>query len=231
MIKSLWMITLLALAGLLSACGITTTVNVPPAVDVIDVPAVQLDAGTAEKVVTLVPEAEAGLPDAPEPERSSGPDEKMLEAAGANVNALLNSGATGAPQVELDYRGMDRIPNATNHKAMLFVDLQGNSYYVREDTLQPVEFTLAHPLQESLGSPLTADELRAAAEQIATSQSTRFDRWKDKLVYTEGVKGENNFFRWEAPDIDVGGMPAMLQISLRQDGSLFSYVNSLDFLP
>ena len=218
MMKRFWTFPLLALAVLLSACA-SGQASRP----ILPQPAIT----SVEKVVTLAPQGDQTTPAQPAtPPPSRVIDEQARVTAIAKLRVLL-----GDQQLELAYKGMDRSPNATNHPAVLFVDPQGNSYYVNPDTLLPIEFTLAQPIRETQGSPKTPDELRAIAEQIAKAQSVRFEALRDRLTYSEGIKGENNFFRWEMAGTDVGGMPAILQIGLKQDGSLFGYLNSLDFLP
>src|SRR5690606_13001894 len=112
------------------------------------------------------------------------------------------------------------------------VDEMGNSYYISQETLRPIEFTLQRPYTAENAAPKTPEALREAAEQIARTHSTQFETLRDSLYYSEGAKsGENFFFRWEMRGTDMGGMPAFLQIGLKQDGTLFSYINSIDFLP
>ena len=228
--KRFWTCSLLALMVLLSAC-VSGQTSRPLQLDGPVPPEQFLATATViEKVVTLLPAGEQRAPAQPvEIPTTQEMDEKAQETAIANLRALI-----GAPQLELTFQALERSPNASNYPAALFVDALGNSYYISPDTLQPVEFTIVQTLQGapgSLGSSQTPDELRAAAEQLAQTHSTRFSKVKSALTYTEGIKGENNFFRWELPGTDAGRMPVMLQIGLRQDGSLFSYINSLDFLP
>lgn len=126
---------------------------------------------------------------------------------------------------------MESSPNASSYPAVVFVDPQGNRYYISQDTLRPIEFTLDQPIQATPGEPKSPDELRGIAFQIAMDHSTNFEAIQDQLAYSEGNKGgENSFFRWEMPGSNVGGMPAILQIGLKQDGTLFGYLNSIDLL-
>ncbi len=226
MMKHFGTCVLLALVILLSACipGQASTPVQPGGPVSPAQPQPTITAG--EKIATLVPEV-GQTPQATSTEASQLSDPKAMQTAIANIRALLN-----APSLELTFTSLERSPNASNHLAILFVDQQENRYYVRQDTLQPLEFTLEKPIQETQGAKKTTDELRAMAMQLATAHSTKFPSIGSKLKYTEGNKGgENNFFRWEMEGTDVGGMPAILQIGLKQDGSIFSYLNSLDFLP
>ena len=231
MIKRLRICTMLALAVLLSACASGQTNAIVQSERVV-VPPVQPTLASEEKVVTLVPEGERTTPEQPAvppttvPPTVSAIDEQAQAAVTDALRSLL-----GAPALELALKGPDRSPNASNYPAVLYVDQFGNSYYVNPDTLQPIEFTLMMPVQDAQSGVKTPDELRAIAEELAKTHSTRFEAMKDKLTYTEGNKGENNFYRWEMPGTDVGRMPALLQIGLKEDGSLFSYLNSLDLLP
>ena len=216
--KALILILLLALAA---ACA-----PAPQRPVVIDEPMPflpQVTTTPVEKFVTMAP-AEQHTPDVTQ--TPSGVDEASRVAAADYLRGML-----GAPQLELAFKTLDRSPNAVNHPALVFVDAFGNTYYFRTDTLKPIEFTLTQPFQTAPGGAKTADDLRAAAETLANENSEKFGKLKSQLAYTEGMKGENNFFRWEMPGTDVGGMPAILQIGLKQDGTLFSYLNSLDFLP
>lgn len=226
--KSIWIYALLALTILLTACSAGQP-SKPVQIDNKALPEQAQPAGTAvEQIVTLVPEG--GITSAPQPSPSPTSlalNEETLKTAADNVRALL-----GVMDLELKFNTLERSPNASNHIAILFFDSLGNRYYVNQDTLQPLEFTVEQPIQKTQGSSKTSDELRAVAQEIAKTHSKKWDALKDKLTYTEGNKGgENSFFRWEMPGTDVGGMPAILQIGLKQDGSLFAYINSLDFLP
>lgn len=223
-------IILLGMIVILAACA-TTPVSKPIQVDKPALPDQPQPAVTAaEKVVTLVPESEytAAPLSTPTPAPVLQPmDEKGQETVTANLRDLL-----GAPELGLAFKGFERSPNATNHSAALFVDTLGNTYYISQETLQPIEFTLEKPVQAAQAKAKTAEELRARALQYAKDHSPKFATWQDKLTYTEGNKGgENSFFRWEAAGTDVGGMPAIFQVGLKQDGTLFAYLNSLDFLP
>jgi hypothetical protein len=177
---------------------------------------------------TMAPVVEpTNVPEPTQAVHGSPLDPQSLETITDNLRTLLE-----APDLVLTFQSMTTSPNASYNQAVLLVDHLGNSYYVRPDTFQPIEFTLEQPVHPSQGGSLTPDELLAAAEQLAARQSTRFERFKDRLVFTAGDKsGENYFYRWAFPDSDVGGMPATLQFGFKQDGSLFSYLNSLDYLP
>ena len=223
MIKRFWI--LLALALLLSACAANQPVR--PVQPDRAVPPQGPAATLAEQVVTLVPRGEVTTvpPAASIPDRAI--DEEAMETAAENLGALL-----GVPQLALSVSSMEPSPNAVNLPAVVFVDEMGNSYHVSQDTLRPIEFTLQRPYRQENSAPKTPDELLAAAEEIAKTHSTQFEALRDRLRYTEGAKsGENFFFRWEMPGTDMGGMPAILQIGLKQDGTLFSYLNSIDYLP
>jgi len=213
---------LLTLAALLTACAAG-----------IESKPVQIDAPTLApatapaKVVTLIPEAELTLTPRPAVTRPDPiGDEQARETAAASLRELL-----GAPGLERAIQGSEASPNASNYPAAVFADPAGNRYYISQDTLRPIEFTLEQPIQETPGEPKTPDELRAIAFQLAQEHSSRFNELQEKLAYSEGNKGgENSFFRWELPGTNVGGKPAILQIGLKQDGSLFSYLNSIDLL-
>lgn len=238
----LWIISLIILAVLSSACGSVRPKTSTPTALPVGQAKVQLTTTSAESHATIdLPTSsfiELTATDVPEVEPTNASQQTMdpitlpfsrqtLQTIRDNLRRLL-----GAPDLTLAYQSITQSPNASNHPAALLVDTLGNSYYVSLDTFQPIEFTLGQPVHLSQGGSMTVEELRATAEQLASRQSTRFDRVKEWLIYSEGDKsGENFFFRWVMPDTDVGGMPATLQFGLRQDGSLFSYLNSLDFLP
>lgn len=216
---------LLVLVILLAAC-IPTPASQPAASNLpLPQPQPQAVATTVEKVATMIPASESTTGPQPTTPVLRAMNDQGQQEAVAHLRSFL-----GKPELELTFKGLEHSPNATNQPAALFMDGQGNSYYISQYTLQPIEFTLSQPIPVS--QPKSADELRAVAQQFAKDHSTKFLPWSDKLKYTEGNKGgENSFFRWEAPGTDVGGMPATLQIGLKQDGTLFAYLNSLDFLP
>jgi hypothetical protein len=224
MLKRLWVCTLLIFPILLSACAPYLNSRSVQRGGLVAPAQPEITATSVVKIVTMVPQGELA---ARTPTPSSASGKKPWETAAANIRELL-----GAPQLELSSKGEERSPNASNSLAVVFVDPLGNRYYVSQDTLQPIEFTLEKPIQETQGSPKTLAELRALAEQIANTHSTRFAAVKDKLTFYEANKsGENYFFRWEMEGSDVGGMPAVFQVGLKQDGTLFGYLNSLDLLP
>ena len=222
MIKLPGIFILLSLTILLSACAVG-----------IESTPVQLSgpsstsATAIEKVVTLIPEAELTLTPRPVVTRPDPVgDEQARKTAIANLQALLD-----APELELAIQGVESSPNASNYPAVVFIDAQGNRYYISQDTLRPIEFTIDRPIQETPGEAKPPDELRAIAFQLAQDHSSRFIELQEKLAYSEGNKSdENSFFRWELPGSNVGGMPAILQIGLKQDGTLFGYLNSIDLL-
>ncbi len=225
MIKRYWILALLAV--FITACAsnqpsrpVQPDGAVPPAEPI---------ATAAEKVVTLVPRGQATDP-APPPAAAAADlltDAAAQETAAENLRALL-----GVPELMLAVQSAENSPNAINIPAVVFVDELGNSYHISQQTLKPVEFTLQRPYHAENSTPKTPEELLAAAQQIAKTHSTRFETLQDKLKYIEGAKNAGNFFyRWEMPGTDMGGMPAILQIGLKQDGTLFSYLNSIDYLP
>lgn len=222
MIKLPGIVILLSLVIFLTAC----TVGVESRPVQIDV-APPAPATALVKVVTLIPEAELTLTPRPAVNRPDPVgDEQVRKTAIANLQALLD-----APELELAIQGVESSPNASNYPAVVFIDAQGNRYYISQDTLQPIEFTIERPIQDTPGGSKTPDELRAIAFQLAQDHSSRFAELQEKLAYSEGNKsGENSFFRWELPGSNVGGMPAILQIGLKQDGRLFGYLNSIDLL-
>lgn len=222
MIKLSNIVILLSLAILLTAC----TVGIESTPVQVSGPS-SAPATAIEKVITLIPEAVLTLtPQIVVTRPDPIGDEQARETAVTNLRALL-----GAPELELAIQGMESSPNASNYPTVVFTDVQGNRYYISQDTLRPIEFTIDRPIQETPGEPKTPDELRAIAFQLAQDHSSRFVELQEKLAYSEGNKsGENSFFRWELPGSNVGGMPAILQIGLKQDGTLFGYLNSIDLL-
>lgn|GEM_PF-2024884 len=135
---------------------------------------------------------------------------------------------TDNPGLQLDYLETSASPNANLRRALVFLDPQGNRYWVDEQTLQVIEFTLEFPATGGGGQAKSLNELRAIAADLARRRSTRFAQLGERLAYEEGQKGERYFFRWEDRDAHWQYMPPLLQIGLDAGGRLVSYLNTLD---
>ena len=54
-----------------------------------------------------------------------------------------------------------------------------------------------------------------------------FNEIKDRLVYEEGAKGDNFFFRWEDPTLVWLYNPPVFQVGFSVDGKLVAFLNTI----
>jgi hypothetical protein len=113
-----------------------------------------------------------------------------------------------------------------------FEDEQGASYLVAVVAGKVLEMN-ADPGQTEAGDELTQDQLQAMAEVLIRRELPAFDELRDRLTFEAGAKsGGMNFFRWELPaPTDAGNMPPLAQVGITDSGHIFSYINTLYFLP
>ncbi|MDD5466812.1 MAG: hypothetical protein PHS96_03305 [Anaerolineales bacterium] len=79
------------------------------------------------------------------------------------------------------------------------------------------------------GEPLAPEELERRARQLLTENNPCFVQAEALLQYLPGGKGENSFFRWQraTPNPDnPWDQPTFIQVGIRQDGWIFSYIDS-----
>jgi len=129
-----------------------------------------------------------------------------------------------AGNITFVHRGVFAIsPEAGGHNVLVYEDQNGARYFIDETqyTLVKIE---PSGLRFASGTALSKEALRQIAMQLAL-RSGDFAQNEKTLALEEGQKGENYFFTWAGPD----GL--MLQISIRADGTLFSYTNTLLYGP
>jgi hypothetical protein len=133
-----------------------------------------------------------------------------------------------SPDLTLNFIDLETMVNSTNADIVVavFEDGTGTRYSVdprdyRVLQLAPIVYALSDAPR------LTQAELRARAEAMAEHYLLGFNEIKDRLVYEEGAKGDNFFFRWEDPTLVWLYNPPIFQVGLRVDGELVAYLNTI----
>jgi hypothetical protein len=133
--------------------------------------------------------------------------------------------------------GFREITQMANSPGMLrvarFEDEQGRSYLVAVVANRVLEMDPGITTPPIQGPILATDELQALAEAIILRELPQFTELRSQLIASQGVKsGESYFFRYEYADGGPWfGLPPLAQVGLTADGQMFSYLNTLYFLP
>jgi hypothetical protein len=114
-----------------------------------------------------------------------------------------------------------------------FEDERGVSYLVAVVAEKVLEMDPGASQPQTSGATLSQDELQAIAEELVRRELPAFDELRDRLAFEVGAKdGGLNFFRWEQPGVDEpSGLPPLAQVGITDSGEIFSYINTLYFLP
>jgi hypothetical protein len=133
-----------------------------------------------------------------------------------------------SPDLTLNFIDLETMVNSMNADVVVavFEDGTGTTYSVdprdyRVLELAPIVFALSDAPR------LSQAELRERAEAMAEHYLLGFNEIKDRLVYEEGTKGDNFFFRWEDPVLAWLYNPPIFQVGLRVDGKLVAYLNTI----
>ena len=133
------------------------------------------------------------------------------------------------------FREITRMGNSPDGllRVARFEDEQGRSYLVAVVANRVLEMDPGITTPPVQGPPLATDELQALAEAIILRELPQFTELRSRLVASQGVKsGESYFFRYEYPGGGPWfGLPPLAQVGLTADGQMFSYLNTLYFLP
>lgn len=147
------------------------------------------------------------------------------EAALAGINAFTQRSPEGLTFQELTL--MINASNADRYVAV-YQDGWGASYCVDPITYRVVQFDPS-PIQRQMpGDPLSIEQLRRIAREVAL-YSPAFNQRESFLNYTEGIKGDVFFFNWTDPHAEWTYNPPRLQVGIRVDGELVSYMDTLGF--
>lgn len=129
------------------------------------------------------------------------------------------------------FREITRMGNSPTGQLVVarFVDGAGRSYLVAPLAGKLLEIDPGSAPVSASGPSLSLETLRAQAESIVRREFPGWDRWRDRLVSSEGSKdGGLFFFRWEAAGYPApSGMPPLAQVGLTASGEIFSYLNTL----
>ena len=133
------------------------------------------------------------------------------------------------------FREITRMANSPDGmlRVARFEDEEGRSYLVAVVANRVLEMGPGFATPRAQGSPLATEELRALAEAIILRELPQFTELRARLTASQGVKsGEFYFFRYEYPGGGPWfGLPPLAQVGLTADGQMFSYLNTLYFLP
>ncbi len=154
----------------------------------------------------------------------------VLTVPGGGEQAVVSIRAmTGDSNLALTFREETQNPNGELRKTWIYVDDQGEEYWVDQETLRVVQW-MPKPAGPS-GEVKTIDALRSLALTFAYHQSPRLEQNASSLTFTETTKdGSAYAFRWEDPDITGLMMRPFLQVIMRTDGQILQYMNTLDVL-
>jgi hypothetical protein len=129
----------------------------------------------------------------------------------------------------LSFREENGNPNADMRRTLIYSDDQGGEYWVDGQTFHVVQWL---PGQATISSEVKNFEaLLRLARSFADRQSPRFRLKVGTLSFTETSKdGLALAFRWEDRSISGHSLFPFLQIVMRTDGQILSYMNTLDIL-
>ena len=133
-----------------------------------------------------------------------------------------------SPDLTLNFVDLETMINSPNADVVVavFEDGTGTRYSVDPEGYRVLELApIVYALSD--GPRLTQTELRARAEAMAEHYLLGFNEIRDRLVYEEGTKGDNFFFRWEDPTLVWLHNPPIFQVGLRVDGKLVAYLNAI----
>ena len=135
---------------------------------------------------------------------------------------------TESPDLTLNFVDLETMINSPNADVVVavFEDGTGTRYSVDPEDHRVLE--LAPIVYALSGGPrLTQAELSARAEALAEHYLLGFNEIKDRLVYQEGAKGDNFFFRWEDPTLVWLYNPPVFQAGFSVDGKLVAFLNTI----
>ncbi|HSB89101.1 MAG TPA: hypothetical protein VLD63_03630 [Anaerolineales bacterium] len=150
------------------------------------------------------------------------------KAAVAAVRSLVGE----APQV-IAFQEITIAPNSPTGdlKVLRLMDERGFEYLVAPLAEKVVEMDPPASWRASSGHTRSREELQLLAETLIAGQFPAFDQWKPTLNFEVGSKSEGMyFFRWEQPG-PVQHMPVLAQVGITETGEVFSYINTLFYLP
>ena len=132
------------------------------------------------------------------------------------------------------FREITRMANSPDGmlRVARFEDEEGRSYLVAVVANRVLEMDPGFATPRAQGSPLATEELQALAEAIILRELPQFTELRARLASSWGVKEDLYFFRYEYPGGGPWfGLPPLAQVGLTADGQMFSYLNTLYFLP
>ena len=148
------------------------------------------------------------------------------EAAIAQIREFLANADLDLTFVELT--SMINSPNADRQVAV-FSDPVGTRYSVDPSTYVLTQIEPSG-LRFQTGDPIPLDALRETAFALA-EDSPGFSENAGSLRYEEGIKGDLYFHVWVDQDAGWKSNPAQLQVGMLQDGTLYTYLNTLIWAP
>jgi DNA-binding CsgD family transcriptional regulator len=143
--------------------------------------------------------------------------------------------ALAQPDLHLAFQKVETMANAPSIHVAIYLDEAGTRYSVTNDTgrlaaIQPAETA---PIDVPAAEVKTIEMLRPVAEKFALAHSPRYAQMKNDLRFEEGGKGDIYFYTWHIKNKDWSGtdwamMPPFLQIGVSADGTIRTYINTLD---
>lgn len=140
------------------------------------------------------------------------------------------------------FREITRMANSPDGLLRIarFEDEQGRSYLVAVVANRVLEMDPGVATPPAQGPPRATEELQALAEAIILRELPQFTKLRARLTISWGMKGGLYFLRYESPEggpwagpppLAQVGLPAGHRDGVTADGQMFSYLNTLNFLP
>lgn len=155
-----------------------------------------------------------------------GPMSADVESASSAVRTFLRK-----PDLQLSFVEVGLMANSpdADRKVVMFEDDWGARYSVDQATLTLVQIEPSN-LQPAIGPKLSEDQIRTKAMGLAR-ESVAFSDLESNLQYEEGVKegpaGTAHFFTWWDKREPTHLNLPRLQIGIYDDGTVFSYMDTL----
>jgi DNA-binding CsgD family transcriptional regulator len=158
----------------------------------------------------------------------------MLAKVNQAADMALIRQVLGKPDLKLTFETIRDLDNAPWQNAAQYVDETGVRYSVDIESarLAGIQPGVSTDPDISAAETRSMAELRGAARQFALTNSLRLAGLEKALVYSEACKIKICFFRWDYrkdwSGTDWAMMAPFLQVGVRSDGQILTYINTLD---
>lgn len=130
------------------------------------------------------------------------------------------------------------VPDAPKHRAAVYVDTSGGTYFVSLDTSQVVDFANGYDYivnMENASKPIDPEKLEGYARNYLFGKSLKFkEHYSDMLINFHGKGGGYFPYAYIYTAYlykPIDGVPQMqVEITLLPGGTIIGYTNTLDFI-